>query len=173
MLSRRTPVAQAHRRPATRTPRGLGVPPPRPYRVWVGLGWLWVRMGGDLGGGHMPAPGFAMRVGGAEGRFVWFQMRPLGARAPGALPTAVRGTLWALRAWLYAVCSNRQLLNLRPPACTPPPFQVSAGARSMEGHFQRVLQQYCVHKQKRICSILPRPKRGARAWRRSPGAFGA
>ena len=42
-----------------------------------------------------------------------------------------------------------------------------------DGHFQRVLQQYCVHKQKRICSILPRPKRGARAWRRSPGAFGA
>ena len=48
MLARRAPVAQAHRRPATRTPRGLGVPPPRPYRVWVDLGWLWVRMGGIL-----------------------------------------------------------------------------------------------------------------------------
>ena len=119
MLARRAPVAQAHRRPATRTPRGLGVPPPRPYRVWVDLGWLWVRMphGGDFGGGHMPAPGFAMRVGGAEGRFVWFQMRPLGARAPGALPPTVRGTLWALRAWLYAVYSNPQLL----PAHIPEP----------------------------------------------------
>ena len=31
-------------------------------------------------------------------------------------------------------------------------------------HFQRVLQQYCAHKQKCVCSILPRPKRGARAW---------
>ena len=68
-------------------------------------------------GGHMPAPGFAMRVGGAEGRFVWFQMRPLGARAPGALPPTVRGTLWALRAWLYAVYSNPQLL----PAHIPEP----------------------------------------------------
>ena len=69
--------------------------------------------GGDFGGGHMPAPGFAMRVGGAEGRFVWFQMRPLGARAPGALSTAVTGTCWALRAWLYAVYSNPQLLYRR------------------------------------------------------------
>ena len=25
---------------------------------------------GKFGGGHMPAPGFAMRVGGTEGRFV-------------------------------------------------------------------------------------------------------
>ena len=73
--------------------------------------------GGDFGGGHMPAPGFAMRVGGAEGRFVWFQMRPLGARAPGALPAAVTGTCWALRAWLYAVYSNPQLL----PAHIPEP----------------------------------------------------
>ena len=48
MLARRAPVAQAHRRPATRTPRGLGAPPPRQYRVWVGLGWLRVRMGGIL-----------------------------------------------------------------------------------------------------------------------------
>ena len=72
---------------------------------------------GDFGGGHMPAPGFAMRVGGAEGRFVWFQMRPLGARAPGALPPTVTGTLWALRAWLYAVYSNPQLL----PAHIPEP----------------------------------------------------
>ena len=28
----------------------------------------------------------------------------------------------------------------------------------------RVQWQYCVHKQNRVCSILPRPKRGARAW---------
>ena len=48
MLARRAPVAQAHRRPATRTPRGLGAPPPRQYRVSVGLGWLRVRMGGIL-----------------------------------------------------------------------------------------------------------------------------
>ena len=40
-------------------------------------------------------------------------------------------------------------------------------------HFQRVLQQYCVHKQTRVCSVLPRPKRGAHAWQRSPGTFGA
>ena len=116
MLARRAPVAQAHRRPATRTPRGLGAPPARQYRVCVGLGWLRVRMGGrDFGGGHMPAPGFAMRVGGAEGRFVWFQMRPLGARAPGALPPTVTGTPWALRAWLYAVYSNPQLVPVYIP----------------------------------------------------------
>jgi hypothetical protein len=73
-------------------------------------------------GGHMPAPGFAMSVcvcvwggGGADERFVWFQMRPLGARAPGALPTTVTGTRWALRAWLYAVYSNPQLLPVHIP----------------------------------------------------------
>ena len=97
-------------------PRGLGAPPPRNYRVCVGFGWLWVRMGGILVVVTcMPAPGFAMRVGGAEGGFVWFQMRPLGARAPGALPPTVRGTLWALCAWLYAVYSNPQLLPVHIP----------------------------------------------------------
>ena len=70
---------------------------------------------GVFGGGQMAAPGFAMRVGGAQGRFVWVPMRPLGARPPGALPTAARGTLGALRAWLYAVCSNPQLLPVHIP----------------------------------------------------------
>ena len=70
---------------------------------------------GDFGGGHMPAPGFAMRVGGAEGRFGWLKMRSLGARAAGALPAAVTGTFWALRAWLYAVYSNPQLLPVHIP----------------------------------------------------------
>ena len=42
-----------------------------------------------------------------------------------------------------------------------------------DGHFQRVLQQYGVHKQKRVCSILPLPKRGACAWRKSLGTFEA
>ena len=66
-------------------------------------------------GGIGPVFWHAMRVGGAEGRFVWFPMRPLGARAPGALPPAVRGTLWALRAWLYAVYSNPQLVPVHIP----------------------------------------------------------
>ena len=70
---------------------------------------------GVFGGGQMAAPGCAMRVGGAPGRFVWVPMRPLGARPPGALPTAARGTLGALRAWLYAVCSNPQLLPVHIP----------------------------------------------------------
>ena len=70
---------------------------------------------GVFGGGQMAAPGFAMRVGGAQGRFVWVPMRPLGARPPWALPTAARGTLGALRAWLYAVCSNPQLLPVHIP----------------------------------------------------------
>ena len=87
--------------------------------------------------------------------------------------------------------------NLRPPACTPPPFKVSVRGEEQlqadpgvsrkihtrvlgpgalnrhDGHFQRVLQQYCVHKQKRVCSILPLPKRGACAWRKSLGTFEA
>ena len=94
-----------------------GSPPAPSVSRLGGFGVVVGAHGGDFGGGHMPAPGFAMRVGGAEGRFVWFQMRPLGARAPGALPPTVTGTLWALRAWLYAVYSNPQLL----PAHIPEP----------------------------------------------------
>ena len=41
------------------------------------------------------------------------------------------------------------------------------------GHFQRVLQQYCVYKQKRVCRALPRLKGGARSRQSSPGTFGA
>ena len=42
-------------------------PPAPPVSRLCGFGVVAGAHGGDFGGGHMPAPGFAMRVGGAEG----------------------------------------------------------------------------------------------------------